>query len=95
MKKILIILICLFSLVLCGCDRVNNTSENSPVISREQAMDIAVEQVDDATRDNICEFCVDVENGHASYKGKMLDGAREYDFVIDAASGDITSWQWK
>ncbi len=69
-------------------------SENEPVagITEEQAKTTALEKVPGATAENIREFKTDRENGRMEYEGKIVYNDREYEFEINAETGEIISW---
>ena len=68
-----------------------NTSANV-AISAEQAKQIALNKVSGATTSNIYEFKLDRDDGRYKYEGKIIYGTFEYEFEIDANTGNIIEW---
>lgn len=68
-----------------------NTSANV-AISAEQAKQIALNKISGATTSNIYEFKLDRDDGRYKYEGKIIYGTFEYEFEIDANTGNIIEW---
>lgn len=58
-------------------------------IGMEKAREIALQNVAGATADNVTKYSVDNENGRMVYEIEIVYNEMEYDFDIDAATGDI------
>ena len=88
MKKIFIPIALVMVLLLsaCGSNNVNTK------ISEEKAKEIALEKVPGATTQDIRQFKKDRDDGRYVYEGEILYNKTEYDFEIDAESGEIISW---
>ena len=70
----------------------NNTgSNNGNLISEKKARNIALGQVSGATENDI-RIHQDNDDGRSIYEGTIIYDGMEYEFEIDAASGDIIDW---
>ena len=76
----------------------NNTSENQNssggadvAVSRDEAMQIALERVPGAAEQDV-RIELDRDDGRFKYEGDIIFEQREYDFEIDANSGEILEW---
>lgn len=65
---------------------------NSATVSEATAKQTALARVSGATEKNIYEWKLDYDDGRPEYEGKIIYGGTEYEFTIDAASGNITEW---
>ena len=61
-------------------------------ISEDAAKKIALARVPGATSGNIYKFKLDRDDGRWEYEGEIRYGAMEYEFTIDALTGDIIEW---
>ena len=69
----------------------NNPSSN--LIGETRAKEIVLAKVPGATTANIYGFQLDYDDGRAEYEGKIVYNQREYEFTIDAATGNIIDWE--
>ena len=76
----------------------NNTSENQNssggadvAVSMDEAMQIALERVPGAAEQDV-RIELDRDDGRFKYEGDIIFEQREYDFEIDANSGEILEW---
>lgn len=70
----------------------NNTgSNNGNLISEKKARNIALGQVSGATENDI-RIHQDNDDGRTVYEGTIVYNEMEYDFEIDAQTGDIIDW---
>ena len=65
---------------------------NSATVSEATAKQTALARVSCATEKDIYEWKLDYDDGCPEYEGKIIYGGTEYEFTIDAASGNITEW---
>lgn len=65
---------------------------NASSISIEDATKTALDRVPGATSENI-HIYNEFDDGRSVYEGKIIYNNMEYDFEIDAATGNITSWE--
>ena len=65
---------------------------SSATVSEATAKQTALARVSGATEKDIYEWKLDYDDGRPEYEGKIIYGGTEYDFTIDAASGNITEW---
>ena len=73
-------------------DDRNRGSNADVAISREEAIDIALAKVSGATESDI-RIELDHDDGRCKYEGDIIYERVEYDFEIDANSGDVISWE--
>ncbi|MCQ4635563.1 PepSY domain-containing protein [Anaerovorax odorimutans] len=70
------------------------TSESQQnLIGEQKAKEIALKKVDGAKESDITKFKLDRDDGRQEYEGEIIYKDREYDFEIDAVSGEILSWE--
>ena len=74
-----------------GQSQNGNGTTASVAISAEQAMQIALERVPGATTNDI-RMELDYDDGYYRYEGDIIYQQREYDFEIDANTGNILEW---
>ena len=58
-------------------------------ITEQQAQDLVLAQIPGAT---IWEFKREIDDGRTVYKGEAILDGREYEFEIDAVTGDFLEW---
>ncbi|MBE6113690.1 MAG: hypothetical protein E7191_01250 [Erysipelotrichaceae bacterium] len=68
------------------------TSASDTKITEEQAKQKAIERVPGATVEHIREFEIDREDGRLEYEGTIYYDKMEYEFEIDAKTGEFRSW---
>ena len=68
----------------------SQSSNSSNYIGADKAKQIALAKVPGAT---ITDFELDRDGGRAKYEGEMRKDGTEYDFKIDAVTGEILSWK--
>ena len=66
---------------------------NNATVSEATAKQTAVARVSGATEKDIYEWKLDYDDGRPEYEGKIIYGGTEYEFTIDAASGNVTEWE--
>ena len=64
-----------------------------PNISMEQAKKIALDRVPGAKEENITKLGLDFDDGRWIYEGEIIYNYIEYDFEIDAQTGNILEWE--
>ncbi len=67
--------------------------DDEPALSEEDVMEILLKRVPGATVDDIASFYLDMEDGRWEYEGKLVYDGIEYEFVIDAKTGNILEWE--
>lgn len=72
-----------------GSNTGNTQSEN--LISEEDAKNAALARVEGATEQDI-RIKLDYDDGKSVYEGDIFYNNREYEFEIDAATGDFLEW---
>lgn len=89
MKKILALISLIFILTLCACGEKMST--NSPKLTSDEALDIALKQAG-VTRDDIrhLENNLDTENGVSVYEIEFKSENTEYSYDVNAETGEIT-----
>lgn len=75
-----------------GTETAQNPADATDTITEEEAKQIALDQVPGATASDILSFKSDYENGRLQYEGKIHFDKNEYEFEIDAYTGNITEW---
>ncbi|MDO5145547.1 MAG: PepSY domain-containing protein [Eubacteriales bacterium] len=74
-------------------DRTNDVGQNlKNHLSEEEASNIALEQVSGATKSDL-RIHKDTEDGKEIYEGSIVYHEMEYDFEIDASTGEIIEWE--
>lgn len=66
---------------------------SSATVSEATAKQTALARVSGATDKDIYEWKLDYDDGRSEYEGKIIYGGTEYEFTIDAASGNVTEWE--
>lgn len=61
-------------------------------ISADRAKQIALAKVPGASTANIYEFELDYDDGRLEYEGKIIYNSMEYEFTIDASTGNVIGW---
>ena len=87
MKK-LILLLTLATMIFSGCAVGKETK-----ISEDRAKEIALSKVPGATKENIRGFKKDFDDGRTEYEGEIIYNKTEYEFEIDAETGEIKKWE--
>ena len=68
-------------------------SATEPLISEGEAMGIALARVPGASENDLVSFGKDYDDGRWIYEGEILYNGLEYDFEIDAQTGNILEWE--
>ena len=63
------------------------------MIGESRAREIALEKVPGASSSNIRKLKLDYDDGRVLYEVEIIYNAREYEFEIDAYSGNILNWE--
>lgn len=61
-------------------------------VTQQEALNSALARVPGATAANVTNFSRDYDNGRLEYEGEIRYNGHEYDFEIDAATGNFTKW---
>ncbi|MBF4806139.1 MAG: PepSY domain-containing protein [Pseudoleptotrichia goodfellowii] len=69
---------------------VNST--NSQVITESRAKAIALKEVPGANSSHVTKIELDREHGRMVYEGEIYYKGLEYDFDIDAVTGEVLKW---
>lgn len=69
-----------------------SSSSSGAAISESKAKKIALKKVSGAAEKDI-RIHLDTDDGRKIYEGSIIYNEREYDFEIDANSGDIIEWE--
>ena len=69
------------------------TDQKQDLIGEKKAKEIALKKVKGAKESDIIKFKLDQDDGRQEYEGEIIYDGKEYDFEIDAISGDILSWE--
>lgn len=71
----------------------STSSDDSSMITEEEAKELALAKVSGATASDIREFGIDYDDGRTEYEGLIIFNGMEYEFEIDAYSGAFYSWE--
>ena len=101
MKKKILSITLLGILVLGVSVAVNAKSKNkynrnitsNSYIGVNRAMNIALKKVPGASNSHVKKINLDRENGRMVYEGEIYYNGQEYEFDIDAVTGDIVKWK--
>lgn len=70
-------------------NQTQNNTTNTTQITKEKAESIAKAKAPNAT---LIFIKLDYDDGRAIYEGELRDGKTEYDFEIDATTGNVIQW---
>lgn len=70
-----------------------STASEVTEITEDKAKEIALAKVPGATAENIREFKKELDDGREEYDGKIVYNNMEYEFEIDAKTGEIIKWE--
>ena len=62
-------------------------------VSEAQAKEIVLSKIQGASESDINKFHKDFDDGRWTYEGEIFYGGHEYDFEVDAQTGEILSWE--
>ena len=62
------------------------------VIGDAKAKQIALDRVSGAKESDLTKFHLETDDGRQVYEGEIRYNDKEYDFEIDAVSGDVVNW---
>ena len=71
----------------------SSTSAPATAIDEAKAKELALAKVPGAAEADIREFKTDVEDGRRVYEGKIIYNKTEYEFEIDAETGEFRTWE--
>ena len=63
------------------------------VIGDAKAKQIALDRVSGAKESDLTKFHLETDAGRQVYEGEIRYNDKEYDFEIDAVSGDVVNWE--
>lgn len=69
-----------------------NGNGNQKQLTEDEAKNIALKKVSGATKDDI-RIKLDNDDGRLQYEGKVIYNGTEYEFDIDAYTGEILTWE--
>lgn len=69
---------------------IPSSGQSGKYISQEKAKRLAQDRAPNAT---LVKIELDYDDGRAVYEGELRDGAWEYEFEIDAATGEFIKWE--
>ena len=69
----------------------NTPNSNGSIITEQEAKNIALGEVNGATDQNI-RIHLETDDGRQIYEGEIIYNEMEYEFEIDAQSGQIIDW---
>ena len=74
-------------------NKYNRNIASNSYIGVNRAMNIALKKVPGANSSHVKEIHLDRENGRMVYEGEIYYNVQEYEFDIDAVTGDIVKWK--
>lgn len=69
---------------------IPSSGSSGNYISRDRAIQLAQNRAPGAT---LVKIELDYDDGRAVYEGELRDGRTEYEFEIDAVTGDVIKWE--
>ena len=69
------------------------SSKNNSYIGVNKAIAIALKKVPGANQSHVYDVHLDRENGRMVYEGEIYYNGWEYEFDIDAVTGEIVKWK--
>lgn len=67
--------------------------DSAEQITPEEAAQIALDKVPGATKDDIYSLVLEVDDGRTVYEGSIYYNHQEYEFEIDATTGDVLGFE--
>ena len=86
-KLIIFFMAAMVMAVGAGCSAQQN------VIGDAKAKQIALDRVSGAKESDLTKFHLETDDGRQVYEGEIRYNDKEYDFEIDAVSGDVVNWE--
>ena len=74
-------------------NKYNRNVSSNNYIGVNKAMNIALKKVPGASNSHVKKINLDRENGRMVYEGEIYYNGQEYEFDIDAVTGDIVKWK--
>ena len=74
-------------------NKYNRNITSNSYIGVNRAMNIALKKVPGASNSHVKKINLDRENGRMVYEGEIYYNGQEYEFDIDAVTGDIVKWK--
>ena len=74
-------------------NKYNRNITSNSYIEVNRAMNIALKKVPGASNSHVKKIHLDRENGRMVYEGEIYYNGQEYEFDIDAVTGDIVKWK--
>ena len=74
-------------------NKYNRNITSNSYIGVNRAMNIALKKVPGASNSHVKKIHLDRENGRMVYEGEIYYNVQEYEFDIDAVTGDIVKWK--
>ena len=74
-------------------NKYNRNVSSNNYIGVNRAMNIALKKVPGASNSHVKKINLDRENGRMVYEGEIYYNGQEYEFDIDAVTGDIVKWK--
>ena len=74
-------------------NKYNRNVSSNNYIGVNRAMNIALKKVSGASNSHVKKINLDRENGRMVYEGEIYYNGQEYEFDIDAVTGDIVKWK--
>ena len=63
------------------------------LIGEQKAMEVALARVPGATREHVRKLKLDYDDGMQLYEGEIFYNSHEYEFEINAQTGEVVGWE--
>ena len=93
MKRKILSMVLLGIMVLGVAGTANAKSKKKYYIGVNKAIAIALKKVPGANQSHVYDVHLDRENGRMVYEGEIYYNGWEYEFDIDAVTGEIVKWK--
>ena len=72
----------------------NQAKKNQHELTQKEAAQLALKRVPGATWSDLKDVRRDSDDGHTTYEGKIVKGDKEWEWEVDAVTGQITDWDY-
>lgn len=90
-KRWILLLPVVLIVILVGCS-VDISNDDKPSVTEEDVIEMVLEKVKGATKEDIYSIEKEFDDGHEVYEGTLFYDGLEYEFEVDASSGQLIEW---